>query len=129
MSDDDSDDTDSSSDKGIIFIGKKTPVSRPASIQTPKIASKVKGQGKGADIIVTSTPQVVPTVMTSLPTCVPLLVQDVNGQVFLLSTPNVQTSAISGGLFLPNTSSLELISPNQTIILRQWKLFLKRAIL
>lgn len=110
-------DTDSSSEKTISTERKKaSPVIRITSLQTSKSKTKLKSPEIN---IVSSSSHVVPTVMTSLPTCVPLLVQDVNGQVFLLSTPNVQTSALGGRLFLPNTSSLELISPNQTIILHQ----------
>jgi len=58
------------------------------------------------------------TILTGLPTNIPLLVQAANGQVYLLSTPNIQSTPMtsSGGhIFLPSNSSIDFLPSNQTL--------------
>jgi hypothetical protein len=60
------------------------------------------------DTSVNSTATVLPTIVTGLPTNMPLLVQAANGQVYLLSTPSVQ----NGGIFLQQNSNIEFLPSN-----------------
>ena len=58
------------------------------------------------------------TILTGLPTNIPLLVQAANGQVYLLSAPNIQNTQMtsSGGhIFLPSNSSIDFLPSNQTL--------------
>ena len=63
------------------------------------------------DISVSNSATVLPTIVTSLPTNMPLLVQAANGQVYLLSTPSVQ----NGGIFLQPNSNIEFLPSNPTL--------------
>ena len=63
------------------------------------------------DISVSNSATVLPTIVTSLPSNMPLLVQAANGQVYLLSTPSVQ----NGGIFLQPNSNIEFLPSNPTL--------------
>jgi len=85
---------------------KKT---KQTSNASPTLVQPVQ---KLPELCMNNTATVMPTtVLTSLPTSIPLLVQATNGQVYLLSTQNV-----GGSVLMPaGTAGLEILTPNQTL--------------
>jgi hypothetical protein len=91
---------------------KKHPTVQQTQTANPKVEQPVSEM---REISVNNSPTMLPTILTSLPTNMPLLVQAANGQVYLLANPNIQNSQLGGGIFLPSTSSVEFLPSNQTL--------------